>query len=269
VGLQRQDGAHRSELTLDSTHELRVEPNVLRACEIWAAAAEGGWARRTSSIMAVGCDAGYRSFNQMFVTAPKIDRAELDEAISWYSPVSGHFRLRMRGELLAGVQETLEAAGLVRRGGIPTMTFSGALTQGAEASLRVERVRDGRALDDHTKVVAGAFDWTTGDLGRVFGPGLLQENDWAGWVGYEGDEPVAASQLVVHGGVAGLYYVGTMQDSRGKGYGETLTRTAVIEGQARGCDLASLQASPMGRPVYERIGFEVKGEFVTWVPADA
>ena len=33
-----------------------------------------------------------------------------------------------------------------------------------------------------------------------------------------------------------------------------------------GCAMASLQASPMGLPVYERIGFEQVADYRTYVP---
>ena len=221
---------------MDRTHELRVEPNVLRACQAWANAAEGGWSRRVPGIAAFGCAAGYRSFNQVFVIGDHIEPAALAEAISWYGPAGGHFRLRTRGELLEGVRETLEAAGLVRQGGLPTMTFAGVAAPPAPSSLRIERVSDAATLHDHTRVVAESFEWTTGDLARVFGRPLLRNEVWAGWVGYEGERPVASSQLLVHGGVGGLYYVGTVKEARGRGYGEALTRTAIAEGCAQGCE---------------------------------
>jgi GNAT superfamily N-acetyltransferase len=252
---------------LDRTHEA-LEPVLFRSCETWAAAAEGGWTRRDRGILAVGCAAGQRSFNQIIVTSSDLDPGALREAISWYEPNGGHFRLRLRGELNDAVRETVEAAGLERRGEIPTMTFTGVLPPGRETTLRIERVADERTLADHVLVVAESFDWPANDLGHVFTARLLGEPDFAAWVGYEGDVAVASSQLVVHGGVAGLYYVGTVQESRRKGNGEAIVRAAIAEGLARGCDLVCLQASPLGRPVYERLGFDVIGEYVTYYPAE-
>jgi ribosomal protein S18 acetylase RimI-like enzyme len=252
----------------DTTHATRVEPNLLRGCEIWATAADGGWTQRHDGIAAFGCGTEARAFNQMLVTAPSIAADVLSAAATSFD--EGPFRVRFRDDLHGTLKPTLEAVGLERQGGIPTMTFSGHLGP-IETPLRIERVTDEVSLTDHVRVVAEGFgNWVTETLGAIFTPRLLDNPDWFAWVGYEGQEPVATAQLVVHGGVAGLYYIATMESARGKGYGEALTRIAMREGFDRGCDLVSLQASSLGRPVYERIGFSILGEYITYVrPEDA
>jgi GNAT superfamily N-acetyltransferase len=52
--------------------------------------------------------------------------------------------------------------------------------------------------------------------------------------------------------VQGVYTVPT---HRGRGLGEALTRAVLREAQARGLCSASLNASVMGRAMYERLGF--------------
>lgn len=250
---------------MDRTHELRVEPNLLRACEIWAAAAEGGWTPSKKGLYAFGCAAGQRAFNQVFVTAPGLDADALRALTSRYE--HGRFRLRMRDDLHEGVRVTLEAAGLQRQGGIPTMTFTGEL-DAADAGLLIEPVTNEARLAEHVRIVTEAFGWTPDTLGRIFTPKLLEQPDWAAWVGYADGCAVATAQLVVHENVAGLYYVATVKAARRKGYGDAITRHAIREGQVRGCDLVCLQASPDGRPVYERLGFSVIGEYVTYVPSE-
>lgn len=69
-------------------------------------------------------------------------------------------------------------------------------------------------------------------------------------------KPVAIAMTIVSHGVAGIYWVGTLAEARGRGIGEAVTAAAVNAGLDLGGEIASLQASPMGEPVYRRLGFE-------------
>ena len=52
-----------------------------------------------------------------------------------------------------------------------------------------------------------------------------------------------------------IQYVATEAAQRGQGLASALLRTALADAQAAGATTATLQASPDGRPVYERLGF--------------
>ncbi|HEY1355055.1 MAG TPA: GNAT family N-acetyltransferase [Solirubrobacterales bacterium] len=85
--------------------------------------------------------------------------------------------------------------------------------------------------------------------------GLVAENAVA-LLAYRGAEPVAIAMTIVTDGVAGIYWVGTADGARGKGLGRAITAAAVNAGFDLGADLTSLQASPMGEPIYRTMGFE-------------
>jgi predicted acetyltransferase len=87
------------------------------------------------------------------------------------------------------------------------------------------------------------------------------------YVGYLNDDPVATASLIAAGGAAGIYNVATVIAARRRGIGAVMTAWAVRAGAARGMQVATLQASNMGRPVYERLGFEVVCDFVPYRPA--
>ncbi len=76
------------------------------------------------------------------------------------------------------------------------------------------------------------------------------------FIGLLHGEPVATVSLVTAGGSAGIYNVTTVDAARRRGIGAAMTVAAARHGGERGFDLATLQASTMGRPVYERLGFE-------------
>lgn len=73
--------------------------------------------------------------------------------------------------------------------------------------------------------------------------------------------PAAASALWCCAGVAGLYNVGTLVGSRGRGLGRLVSLAAMLAGRDEGYRVGVLQASELGYPVYEKIGFTTHGEF--------
>jgi ribosomal protein S18 acetylase RimI-like enzyme len=85
--------------------------------------------------------------------------------------------------------------------------------------------------------------------------GVLADNV-AAFLGYLDGKPVSAAMTVVHDGVAGIYWVGTLEEARGMGLAWATTAAATNAGFNLGAELASLQASHMGQPIYERMGYE-------------
>jgi GNAT superfamily N-acetyltransferase len=68
-------------------------------------------------------------------------------------------------------------------------------------------------------------------------------------------EPACVLATLDHGGDLGVYFVATHPDHRGRGLASRLMSTAMVEARERGLQTTSLQASPMGRPVYARLGY--------------
>lgn len=113
--------------------------------------------------------------------------------------------------------------------------------------------------DDYWKVAAASYT-SIGFPPEVFGgysnhAGLLAENVVA-YVAYLDDEPVSIAMTIVSHGVAGIYWVGSLEQARGKGLGHAVTAAATNAGFKLGAEVASLQASPMGKPIYEAMGYE-------------
>lgn len=83
---------------------------------------------------------------------------------------------------------------------------------------------------------------------------LVSQNDLV--VAYDSGRPVSAAMILLSHGVAGLYWVGTLENNRCKGFGEACVREVVNAAFRRGAALVVLQASKFGAPLYERMGFE-------------
>ena len=94
--------------------------------------------------------------------------------------------------------------------------------------------------------------------------GLLAENVVAFLALLDG-EPVAIAMTMVSHGVAGIYWVGSLEQARGKGIGRAVTVAATNAGFDLGADVASLQASPMGKSIYLALGYETAFEYQMWM----
>ena len=67
--------------------------------------------------------------------------------------------------------------------------------------------------------------------------------------------PVATAQLVLFGNVAYVAWVSVVRSHMGRGLGWLVTQTVVEAGFERGATRAVLMASPMGAPLYRKMGF--------------
>ncbi|MFF0173412.1 GNAT family N-acetyltransferase [Micromonospora profundi] len=75
------------------------------------------------------------------------------------------------------------------------------------------------------------------------------------------DRIVATAVAWLSRGVVKLYFVGTQPEQRRRGIGAAMTRAALDVARERGAHTAGLTSSPMGEPVYRRLGFRQVGEF--------
>lgn len=77
------------------------------------------------------------------------------------------------------------------------------------------------------------------------------------FIGFQGDIPVTSSTLLVAGGSASAYNISTPAEMRCRGYGGAITQATLLEARRRGFDHSWIWSSPMGRSVYQRIGFVI------------
>lgn len=130
--------------------------------------------------------------------------------------------------------------------------------------------RVGLKVGRHTSVVQGVIAATGGvrpavrcapepELARnLFPVSVIDDPQMSFFNGYvsERDDPVATAFGVVAQGVAGVYGVTVHPDLRHTGLGTAMTWAAVQFGATAGTDIVALQASAMGKPVDEAMGFQ-------------
>lgn len=200
---------------------------------------------------------------------------KIEEAISWFKDCSLPFMWMSTpdqkpelGEKLIkyGVQSTGPGAGMA----IDTEKLPSTYTN--PEGLEIRRAETPDDVDQYFDIWCKAYpmpkslaetfcsatktiDYTSGDRANFL-------------VGYYNGEPVATSMIFLGGGVAGLWWVTTMPEARGKRIGTAMTVQPLILAKEKGYRMAILHSSDMGRPIYTKLGFQCPpqaGEYV-WMP---
>jgi GNAT superfamily N-acetyltransferase len=84
------------------------------------------------------------------------------------------------------------------------------------------------------------------------------------FVAREHDRAVAGGVAMLSHGIGGLYWIATDPAARGRGVGAAVTAAAANWCFDFGAANVQLQASAMGRSVYERLGFETLYHYDVW-----
>jgi GNAT superfamily N-acetyltransferase len=201
--------------------------------------------------------------NAAFRTDDDLDAGELvTRAKEFFGERGRGFSIWVRGERPEDedLAAAAEAAGLTAVYEMPEMILdSPPKSEPTPGDIEVRRLSRVDEAADFWKVATASY----ADIGfppEIFGSytenaGLLADNA-AVFTAYLDEEPVAIAATFASHGVAGIYWVGTLKSARGMGLARKLTATAVEAGLELGADIASLQASPMGKPIYSAMGFE-------------
>jgi ribosomal protein S18 acetylase RimI-like enzyme len=241
---------------IDSSHQFfELDPGA-------AVVAEPGW------LFGAGCSTHPVISNGAFRRDDSIDANEfITQAEKFFAARGRRFSVWVRGgqaedrDLFAAA----EAAGFQLVYAMPEMTL-GERLEPSELPAGVE-LRQLTAVEQATDFwsVAIASYASIGFPPEVFTgytnhAGLLAENVVA-FVALLDGEPVSIAMTMVSHGVAGIYWVGSLEQARGKGLGRAVTVAATNAGFDLGADVASLQASPMGKPIYLQLGYETVFEY--------
>jgi ribosomal protein S18 acetylase RimI-like enzyme len=162
-------------------------------------------------------------------------------------------------EYHARVRELLERAGHVLDASPTAMIAS---LEEIEPPRPDDPVPDPQPLlEDLGRVNDLAYD--TGDaFARVMGRGPAERSRT--YIARAGGEPAASVVSSTHGGDCAMWWVATVPGARGRGLAPGLMRRALADGRERGCDVTTLQATKLGRPVYEKLGYRSLGAIEMW-----
>ncbi|HUE06648.1 MAG TPA: GNAT family N-acetyltransferase [Acidimicrobiales bacterium] len=214
--------------------------------------------------------------NSAFRTGPAVEGSVLiAHAESFFGGFARGFSVKVRdtGED-DGLRDALQAAGLEQFGSpVPQMLILGPLPdhKGVDGVV-VERVADEASVADCVGVNAEAYatyGMPAEVLPELFDNAAALVDDPAAHVVVARRDGVAVATAMIFesDGVASVQWVGTVSSARGSGLGTLVTTVVTNVAFERGATSVTLQASPMGEPIYRALGYETVyrySEFVRW-----
>ena len=231
---------------------------------------EGSCIRRQDDVALIATELPLRIFNQVLVDGDGATPAAITSAVELTRERGDRFFVSLRAGPDDGLIPLMSQLGLVPLSDepwLPGMALA-PLPDGAPAALPGYEIRpatDASGLEDHILTCAGGFDMQLDWLRAIMGTSLLEHPDATVYVGYADDQPVATGFGLRVGRTIGIYNISTLPTARKRGYGQAMTMRIVADGAAAGCDVATLEASEMGYPIYTRLGFRTVSEYVGYV----
>ncbi len=129
----------------------------------------------------------------------------------------------------------------------------------------IREIVDRAGIRDHVRIATEAFGIHADVMSAIVNSTSVHLPCLTVYVGYADGEAVSAGLGVRSGRTIGVYNVAVAEGARRRGYGEAMTRRIAADGVAGGCDVAVLQATPMGRPLYERLGYRQVVSYMGYV----
>jgi hypothetical protein len=155
--------------------------------------------------------------------------------------------------------DRLEKAGLERRES-PGMAIEieNLVVPQEPEGFRYERATSPEKIEEYAKLLVKAYgmpefgwDFLACCITKI---GIVE--DLQHYIGYLDDKPVGTSSILYGVGVAGLYNVSTLPESRGKRVGSVMSAVPFADAADKGYKIGILHSTKVGYNVYKRLGFQ-------------
>ncbi len=254
----------------DAALATREHENLIGALAFVASNVDGAVVRRSDGVALIATGLPIRLFNEVIVETDAATPAAIAQAVDVTRRRGDRFQVLLRMGTDDGFQPLMDDLGLVpnpEEAVIPGMALHPLPTTLEDRSrdLDIRRIADRAGLDDHIRVGAAGFGIPEALLRTIMGAPLPVDHDVAIYVGYADGVPVTSGLGARTGSTMGIYNIATVPDARKRGFGAAMTDRIALDGRALGCDVAVLQASEMGRPIYERLGYRTVIDYVGYV----
>lgn len=195
-------------------------------------------------------------FNAIWPLDDAAAAAALPDAIAEIESLGISPGVLLRDGRAPACAETARALGLTAEEVEPGMAVAAAELAAPEVpDLEILRIVTPDGLAQALAIAVDGFGIPAEILAPLYGLDVEAVEGMAVYLGRVDGRDVSTSVGVTLGATVGIFNVATPPEHRGRGYGAALTAAAAQEGFAAGADLAWLQSSPLGLPVYRRLGF--------------
>lgn len=241
------------------------------ALELAGSNADGALIRRAGGVALIATGLPVRVFNQVLVEHGDATTAAVTAAVESTRERGDRFVVSLRRGTDDRFVAVMRRLGLVLLSSDPWMPgmalypLATDQTGARPTDFEVRQVSDGAGIEDLIRMTAAGFGIPASIARGIFGTTFVERPEVAAYVGYMRDEPVSTGIGVRTGRTIGVYNVSTITSARRRGYGATMTSRIATDGTAGGCDTATLQASEMGYPIYERLGYRTVVEYMGYV----
>jgi GNAT superfamily N-acetyltransferase len=256
---------------VDGTTLARLEhENLIGAFGSAATSVPGALVRHEAGVMLMATGLPIQLFNQVVIELDTATPKDLAAAVDVLRDRAAPFVVNLRRGIDDRFVPEVERLGLELPTDHPAMPGMArhplpSSASAARPDLEIRRIDDTAGLEDHIRTAAAGFGMPEDLLRPWIGTDLWQRPGAAVYVGYVDGEPVSTGLGWRTGRTIGVYNIATVPNARKRGIGTAMTERIVDDGAAAGCEVAILQSSEMGRPIYEKLGFRTVVEYDGWI----
>jgi GNAT superfamily N-acetyltransferase len=184
----------------------------------------------------------------------------LDKCSSFYGGRECSYSLHVRRHADADLEEALHKVPLKLIFNMPVMIMDRPIeSPELPAGVKLRSITDKQGAYDFVSILMDSYR----DLGMSPAAGFSMFNaperilqpHCSFCIAYYNEKPASCAMLLYSHSIAGIYWVGTTREARGKALASACVATVANEALNRGISHVVLQASKFGEPVYRRLGF--------------
>jgi len=224
--------------------------------------------RRESQVSLIDTGIPFPSWNAIIVK-----NSQLDDLLTNIPDYLSFFKLSC--SCWFGLdQESSELENFLQNHGFRAMGKSAAmalkltkleLLPSRESEFKIVPVQSTRELEYFLHVLGHSYHlphYANESLYAMFSrPDPKQDSAFYHYIGLLKGKPVGCASLFLTAGSAGIYYVGTLPDYRGRDIGKLMTLQCLKQAKEMDFPVVVLRASALGEPIYKQLGFQEYGQF--------